>query len=202
MDVLLSSLFGGLLPVIAGVNTTASGPEDDSGEYQWIGSEELVAQEMLEQELLEETMAEIQPKIAGTSTHHFLFSYFTVTQNEPLVWILSLLVWIVLNLFRYIRGWVARRGILAAARPRMGVAPMAPLISDGLQAVLGPQVRTAKLAQKLGQPIAFDSCIPSPTGMHGPTCIFWGNLTPFLASGTTGASASARLRNITLSKVL
>ena len=38
--------------------------------------------------------------------------------------------------------------------------------------------KDAKLAQKLGQPQLFCSC-RSPTGMHGPTCTFWANLTPF-----------------------
>ena len=39
----------------------------------------------------------------------------------------------------------------------------------------GRQVRTAtKLAQKLGPTSVFYRCIP--TGMHGPTCIFWANL--------------------------
>ena len=33
------------------------------------------------------------------------------------------------------------------------------------------------LAQKLGQLQPFYRCIPA--GMHGPTCIFWANLTPF-----------------------
>ena len=42
----------------------------------------------------------------------------------------------------------------------------------------GAKVRkAAKLAQKVGPTYAFYSCIP--TGMHGPTCIFWANLTPF-----------------------
>ena len=111
---------------IASVSTTASGPEDDSGEYQWIDIEELAAQEMLEQEVLEETMAGIQSKIAGTSTHHFLFSYFTLYTCVRLggLAIIGVQLWIVLRqigLLPYIRGFVARRGIPAAALPRMGV---------------------------------------------------------------------------------
>jgi hypothetical protein len=37
--------------------------------------------------------------------------------------------------------------------------------------------KDAKLAQKLGQLQSFYRCIP--TGMDGPTCIFWANITPF-----------------------
>ena len=38
------------------------------------------------------------------------------------------------------------------------------------------------MAKKLGQLHPFYSCIP--TGIHGPTCFFWANLTPFsLCSG-------------------
>jgi hypothetical protein len=43
--------------------------------------------------------------------------------------------------------------------------------------------KDAKSAQKLGQLqsfMAFYSCIP--TEMHGPTCVFWANLTPFSPS--------------------
>ena len=44
-----------------------------------------------------------------------------------------------------------------------------------------PQVR-----KTLGQlQAAFSSCIP--TGMHGPTCIFWANLTPFSLQGPSVA---------------
>jgi hypothetical protein len=50
--------------------------------------------------------------------------------------------------------------------------------SHGLRPeLLRESEKDAKLAQKLGQIQPF-SCIPS--GMHGPTCIFWANLTPFL----------------------
>jgi hypothetical protein len=45
--------------------------------------------------------------------------------------------------------------------------------------------KEAKLAQKLGQLQPFNSCIP--TGIHGPTSIFWANLTTFtLRMGTQG----------------
>jgi hypothetical protein len=47
----------------------------------------------------------------------------------------------------------------------------------------------AKLAQKLGQLQPF-SCIPS--GMHGPTCIFWANLKPFSLQGGDGDASRAR----------
>ena len=49
--------------------------------------------------------------------------------------------------------------------------------SHGLRPeLLRESEKDAMLAQKLGQIQPF-SCIPS--GMHGPTCIFWANLTPF-----------------------
>jgi hypothetical protein len=37
--------------------------------------------------------------------------------------------------------------------------------------------KVAKLVQKLGQLPPFGGCIP--TGMYGPTCVFWASLTPF-----------------------
>ena len=40
-----------------------------------------------------------------------------------------------------------------------------------------PGEKDDKLAQKLGQLQPFYSCVP--TGVHGPTCILWANLTPF-----------------------
>jgi hypothetical protein len=45
-------------------------------------------------------------------------------------------------------------------------------------------VKDAKLAQKLGETSVFSSCIPA--GMHGPTCIFWANLTPFSLAAIWG----------------
>ena len=39
------------------------------------------------------------------------------------------------------------------------------------------KVRKASSWPKVGPTIAFYSCIP--TGMHGPACIFWADLTPF-----------------------
>ena len=39
-------------------------------------------------------------------------------------------------------------------------------------------------AQKSGQLQPFYRCIP--TGMHGPTCIFWANLTPFSLQSYNG----------------
>jgi hypothetical protein len=45
--------------------------------------------------------------------------------------------------------------------------------------VAGQSEKDVRLAQKLGQlqPFLAVQCIP--TGMHGPTCIFWANLTHF-----------------------
>ena len=43
--------------------------------------------------------------------------------------------------------------------------------------------KTSKLAQKLGPTSVFYCCIPA--GMHGPTCIFWADLTPFLPKAPT-----------------
>jgi hypothetical protein len=40
----------------------------------------------------------------------------------------------------------------------------------------GAQVRKTPSWPEVGPTSAFYSCVP--TGMHGPTCIFWGNLTP------------------------
>jgi hypothetical protein len=43
---------------------------------------------------------------------------------------------------------------------------------------LGHQVRTTpQVGPQVVPTPAFSSCIP--TGMHGPTCTFWANLTPF-----------------------
>ena len=64
--------------------------------------------------------------------------------------------------------------------------------SHGLRPeLLRESEKDAKLAQKLGQVQPF-SCIPS--GMHGPTCIFWANLTPFsLQRGDFAAAARGSL---------
>jgi hypothetical protein len=37
--------------------------------------------------------------------------------------------------------------------------------------------KTRQVGLEVGPTSAFYRCIP--TGMHGPTCIFWANLTPF-----------------------
>ena len=44
--------------------------------------------------------------------------------------------------------------------------------------------RDGTLAQKLGQLQSFIAV--SPTGKHGPTCIFWASLTPFLLQRRAG----------------
>jgi hypothetical protein len=44
----------------------------------------------------------------------------------------------------------------------------------------GCSEKDTKLAQNLGQLQPFTAVfVVFPTGMHGPTCVFWANLTPF-----------------------
>ena len=52
-------------------------------------------------------------------------------------------------------------------------------IQSQLLVVTTSQVRKTPtaLAQKLGQPQPFSSCVPA--GMYGPACIVWAKLTPF-----------------------
>jgi hypothetical protein len=52
------------------------------------------------------------------------------------------------------------------------------------------------LAQKLGQLSALYSCIP--TGMHGPTSIFWANITHYCHSSSSKLAAEAAKLNITI----
>jgi hypothetical protein len=52
--------------------------------------------------------------------------------------------------------------------------------------------KAAKLAQKLGQLQPFiNDCVPA--GMHGPTCVFWANLTPFWLQTRRRQGRGARL---------
>jgi hypothetical protein len=49
------------------------------------------------------------------------------------------------------------------------------------------QARRRHVGPEVGPTSAFYSCVP--TGMHGLTCIFWANLTPFSLAGVARARA-------------
>jgi hypothetical protein len=52
---------------------------------------------------------------------------------------------------------------------------------------LSPQVsKRRRVGPEVGPTAAFCSCLPS--GAHGPTCIFWANLTPFSPQDALTAS--------------
>ena len=55
---------------------------------------------------------------------------------------------------------------------------------------LGTEVR--KVGPEVGQTSAFYSCIP--TRVHGPTCVFWANLTPFSLRGPDVLEGATGLR--------
>jgi hypothetical protein len=58
------------------------------------------------------------------------------------------------------------------------------------RAVGEPQVRkTPEIGPEVGPTLVFHSCVP--TGMDGPTCIFWANLTPFSPQRTLERGAAA-----------
>jgi hypothetical protein len=103
--------------------------------------------------------------------------------------------WMAEWMTEWMTDWLARwRGGRTAARPAAGRTPGAraqPRIVHalGVPRACPPAATTArsqsekdaKLAHTLGQISVVYSC--NSTGMHGPTCIFWANLTPFSLEG-------------------
>ena len=54
--------------------------------------------------------------------------------------------------------------------------------------------KARRVRPEVGPASAFSSCIP--TGMHGPCCIFWANLTAFAPRATPRLSPSSRTRTV------